>query len=264
MHTTRPPIQTALSCEFWPAESGRTRLVREARGPIHCVLHRGFVGRPDILLVAKDTAGLLEVDTCSLRIVARAGSNVLVSDPGPTKLLTARSDATAKQRMDVVVEEGARLIYAPHAVVPLAGSRASMETQLDVAQNCRLAYAGVLSPGRTVSGEIWDQTFLRQSARLAVMGEPIFHESLGLGASRPSDTRHLVSVLIYDPLAEQAVAAMREVAPEAAVVQVAEGLVCARAMVHQADEGYGIIRRLLNAWASDLPASTWGRIGYAA
>lgn len=232
-------------------------------GPMHGVLHPGFARRPDVLIVTKDTAGLLETDDCSLRVTARTGADVVVSDPGPTKLLSAMSDAVGRQQVHIGVEADARVIYVPHAVVPITGSRAELSTTIDVAAGGQFACAGVLAAGRPSLGEVWAQSHLRQTLRIHLDGYPIYHETIGLAGAPGSDPRHQTSLIIHDQRGVD-VSALREAIPSAAVVEPVAGLVSLRAFVARAEDAYSIIRRAVAIWAPSLPEATWGRCGFAA
>ncbi len=255
------PIRTLFECELASGAEGEIRLSRRTSGPAHIVFHPGYARRPDVLLLARDSAGLLDGDSCEIRLVVKRGVNVVVSEPGPTNVLTARSEQIAEQSVHVEVRDGARLAYLPHAIVPFAGSRSCLRTTIDVEPGATLVFASVLSPGRTALDEVWQQGILRQSVRLTADGEPLWFEVIGLHLKRPRTVGHLFSMLVYGHEVIPLVREMRRACPDVAVSALTDDLICVRGMSDGTEGCYSSIRGLMSVMPSPLCESTWARIG---
>ena len=273
----RPAVAMRVQCSVTPDPArprwGAVRVRSSVCGPVHPVHHRTCVG-PDVLVLARDTAGLAGGDRCCTRIQVDDGASLVVSDAGPTGLFPSRDGRAGNQTVDLAVGPGAQAVFLPHATVPFAGSRTETTTRIEVVPSAVAVVGGVLAPGRAANGERWQPDVYHQVVELRRGDELLLCDALragprsatGLLSSHRAEPAvgHLVSLLAYSAGAAGSLEAVRDAAGDGpGVSAVTDDLLVVRAIVDSSAAGYRLLRGIVSAFLPDLAAWEWSRIGYA-
>jgi urease accessory protein len=125
--------------------------------------------------------GLAAGDELELDVDVAAEASALLTTPAATKFY--RSDgAPSVQRQTLRVAAGAALEWLPQESILFGGSRAVIDTDVELAPGARFIGWEQLSLGRPLSGDRYTAGSLVQRTRLALGGEPLLHESLRFSA----------------------------------------------------------------------------------
>ena len=136
------------------------------------------------VFLANPTAGVLDGDRLEVSIRAGAGARAHVTTPSASKIFTM-PEGSARQRTDLVVEEGALLEYMPDPVIPFRGSRFAQDTRILVHPQATLIYSDILTPGRIAHDESMDYCWYRH--RLSVRDpkdRPLYYEAFEIAPAR--------------------------------------------------------------------------------
>ncbi|PSR81223.1 urease accessory protein UreD [Coniella lustricola] len=138
--------------------------------------------------------GLVSGDTVSLSITVGAASKLSVVTQGHTKIFkSAAPDITTRQRLDVVIEDGAGLCLLPDPVQPFAES-VYEQTQIFHLQGegASLCLLDWVTQGRKARGEDWD--FVKWIGRNEVWWapSPINLEGASAASGSVAESRLLV------------------------------------------------------------------------
>jgi urease accessory protein len=152
------------------------------------------------------SGGVLAGDRLALHVDVEAGATALVTTTGATRLYRHRAgSADSEQRVNVSVGEGGLLEYLPDQVIPFAGSRHAMRTDVRLAPEAALFWWEVLAPGRQASGERFAFERLRVQTEISAGGRPVLLEDFLLDprerplgvAARMSEYSHLASFYAF-------------------------------------------------------------------
>lgn len=125
--------------------------------------------------------GLAAGDELDLDVNVAAGAAALLTTPAATKFY--RSDgAPSVQRQTLRVAAGATLEWLPQEAILFGGSRASLETDVELAPGARFIGWEQLSLGRPLSGDRYATGSLAQHTRVSLGDEPLLLESLRFAA----------------------------------------------------------------------------------
>ena len=260
---SRPAVRGSLRCAVTPGHRGGARVTTSASGPLHPV-HHPVPGGPDVLLLTTDTAGLTGGDTVEVEVDLAAGAALVVSDPTPTHLLAGPDDRVGRLTTRVQVAPEALLVLVPHALVPYRRSRSVVHTVVDVAPGGSAVVAGVLSPGRVATGEVWAPGRLDSTTDLLVDGELTVRDALRVDSRRTTSASSgaLVSLLVQQPGAAGLLGPVREAAGAAAGVSaLTDDLLALRAIVGSQHDADALVRVVTRVVRPDLAGWSWSRIG---
>lgn len=125
--------------------------------------------------------GLAAGDELDLTADVGPGASALLTTPAATKFY--RSDgAPSVQRQRLRVAAGAALEWLPQESILFGGSRAMVETDVELARGARFIGWEQLSLGRPLSGDRYATGTLEQHMRISCDGEPLLYESLRFSA----------------------------------------------------------------------------------
>lgn len=110
-------------------------------------------GEPaSLLYLINLTAGLMDGDGHLIELVARAGTNAVVTGQSATRLHPA-VDSFSTQQWSVRVEDDACLVVLPGPVIPFRGSRYYQRGRVELAPRARLIWGDLWLAGRYERGE---------------------------------------------------------------------------------------------------------------
>lgn len=260
----RPVVHSDVLCRVFPRSTGGgSHIVSSVVGPVHPV-HLPVSGGPDALVLVRDTAGMAGGDVSRTRLVVEAGAAVVLSDAGPTSLLTSRDLCASQQEVDVEVAAHGRALVLPHAAVPFAGSRSSSATRVELHPSATFVVGSLLTPGRVARGETWALGVLEQTLSLRVGGQLLASEALRVGSgATDSSVGHLVTLVAYGTGVAAAAPALRSASgPMSGVAAPSDDVVVVRGIVASAEEGYAVLRVAACVLLPDLEAWPWSTIGF--
>lgn len=155
-----------LRCDLRP--DGTTYISRQSfRAPIHLSKPHQESGALVIHLV-NPTAGFFDGDRLDLQVEAGAGTAVVLSTPGASRVHHARGSDAALCSQRLSVEEGAFLEWIPEPFIPQTGARYHQETSIDLAADAGLLFFEWIAPGRVARGEAFEYESLRWELDLRV------------------------------------------------------------------------------------------------
>ena len=153
------------------------------RAPIH--LSKSHVESGSLLVhLVNPTAGFFDGDRLDLDVTAGAGSRMILSTPGASRVYRARGEAPALCQQRLRVERDAFLEWIPEPFIPQAGARYHQRTIIELEENAGLFFFEWIAPGRVARGEVFDYHRLRWELDLKLAGRLVAREQFEL---RPDD-----------------------------------------------------------------------------
>ena len=160
------------------ARDGRTLLAqRRHEGPLY--IQQPFFPGDGVChaYLLHPPGGLAGGDELTLEARCDPGARVLLTTPAATKFY--RSDGPVSvQRQRLHVAADATLEWLPLETILFGGSRAAIETTVELARGARFVGWEQLSLGRPLSGDRYAAGWLEQRTRISVAGEPLLIDTL--------------------------------------------------------------------------------------
>jgi urease accessory protein len=171
----------ALALGFAATARGTVVARRRHEGPL-CIQRPFYPGDGAChVYLLHPPGGLAGGDELELDVDVGADAAALLTTPAATKFY--RSDgAPSVQRQTLRVAAGAALEWLPQESILFGGSRAVIDTDVELAPGARFIGWEQLSLGRPLSGDRYKAGSLAQHTRLSLGGEPLLHESLRFSA----------------------------------------------------------------------------------
>ncbi len=170
------------------AEGGRTRLrVLQQDPPWKVVRAFPQAGGQALVHLHNVSGGVLAGDRLALDIDVAPEAAAQITTTGATRLYRHRAGRPdSEQQLTISVGQHGLLEYLPDAVIPFAGSRHRLRTQVRLAPGATLFWWEVLAPGRQAAGERFAFERLGAEIDVRVGGRPILRENFLLEpAERP-------------------------------------------------------------------------------
>lgn len=170
----------ALELEATPLGTAVTR--RRHEGPF-CIQRPFYPGDGAChVYLLHPPGGLAGGDALVLDARVGAGAAALLTTPAATKFYRSDGEPSA-QRQTLDVAAGASLEWLPQDTILFGGSRALLDTRVELAPGARFIGWEQLTLGRPLSGDRYAAGSLEQHTRIALAGEPLLVESLRFDAS---------------------------------------------------------------------------------
>jgi urease accessory protein len=180
----RPTWRGELSLSFAATERGTVVARRRHEGPFY--IQQPFYpgdGACHVYLL-HPPGGLAAGDELDLDVDVGTGAAALLTTPAATKFY--RSDgAPSVQRQKLRVAAGASLEWLPLDTILFGGSRALIETDVELSPGARFIGWEQISLGRPFSGDPYATGTLEQHMRIVSGAEPLLLESLRFAAGDP-------------------------------------------------------------------------------
>jgi len=109
-------------------------------------------GRAEIIIQSVGP-GLLPGDETATELAAGPGAFLIVRDQAALKLFSSRDGGAAVSHVQLRAEAGATLIFLPGELIPYRDARFKQTTEIEVEPGGRIAFAEIITPGRTGMGE---------------------------------------------------------------------------------------------------------------
>jgi urease accessory protein len=131
------------------------------------------------------SGGVLAGDRLALDVQVGAGAAAQITTTGATRLYRHRAgSAHSEQFATFQVEDGGELEYLPDPVIPYAGSRHCLSTEIYMRTGATLFWWDVLAPGRLAAGERFRFDRLDVHNEIRVLGRPVLREDYRLEPTR--------------------------------------------------------------------------------
>ncbi len=181
------------------------------------------------LMTMSSSPGILDDDEYDVRILAEAGSRMMLRNQGYQRIFNMRR--SARQNMELCLEEGSEVSYIQHPVVPHKNASVRLRTEAQLADRCILTIAEIITCGRKLCGEIFQYRRLHTTTSIFhgerlllkdnILLEPERVDPQGLGLGEGFSHQ---GTLIYANTRSGDSAAEQALAEDA--LESAEGVVC--------------------------------------
>lgn len=185
------PWHAHLDLQYRRDERGTTLLQHRHRGPLR-IFKSLYPEGPGVChnVIVHPPGGLVQGDRLEVDVVVGQGAHALVSTPGATRFYRNASGEPAEQRVQLRLEEGARLEWLPLETLAYDGCRALNRVELALAPGAELLAWDVVSLGLPAAGLPFASGSLEQHwswpgiwlerARLDAADERLLHSPVGL------------------------------------------------------------------------------------
>ncbi|CAN5598890.1 hypothetical protein BH09CHL1_BH09CHL1_07130 [soil metagenome] len=143
--------------------------------------HLGQVGKRDDsdgsdLVIQGVGPGYLPGDRVEVDISTGENAHLMVRDQAALKLFPSKSGQSASATITLRAEAGSELIYLPGELIPYRQSIYEQRAFVDADPSAHVAYAEIITPGRTAMGEhfAFERLDLRLDVRLG--GVPVLSD----------------------------------------------------------------------------------------
>ncbi len=178
------PLPAALFTPSWHAElelgyarfGDNTRPVhRRHKGPLRVQKHLYAEG-PEVCqhIIVHPPGGIAGGDRLDISASVGPGAWAQITSPGAAKWY--RAAASAYQKLDLKVADGATLEWLPQETIIFSDARAELGTSIDLQGDARLFYWDVVALGRPASGERFDLGHFQAQLDIRRDGQLLWHE----------------------------------------------------------------------------------------
>ena len=160
------------------ARDGRTVLAqRRHEGPLY--IQQPFFPDDGVChaYLLHPPGGLAGGDELTLEARCDPGARVLLTTPAATKFYRSEGPVSV-QRQRLHVAADATLEWLPLDTILFGGSRAAIETTVELARGARFVGWEQISLGRPLSGDPYAAGWLEQRTRISVAAEPLLIDTL--------------------------------------------------------------------------------------
>ena len=159
----------------------RGRYSIERQDPPWKVVRAFAHARPALVHLHNVSGGVLGGDRLALDVEVGDGAAAQITTTGATRLYRHRAgSADSQQTARFHVADDAELEYLPDPVIPYAGSRHSLSTEVHLGRGATVFWWDVLAPGRLGAGERFSFERLEVHNKISVLGRPVLREDYRL------------------------------------------------------------------------------------
>lgn len=173
-------ISTESCLTFAVRENGQTVLDKRKTGGLCHVGKPYWNGNVLLTQVVNPTAGFFAGDTLAFEVQVGDGANVLLSQPGATRIHTMGGDRLATIEQRITVGADASLDIYPDLSISQRGSSLVQKTELHLADSARCCYLEILTPGRTAHKESLEWNLLENKLDVFREGKLLARERMSL------------------------------------------------------------------------------------
>lgn len=180
----------SLALEFSLGKHKTVLTKRRHRGPL--TIQRAFypeVGVCHIYLL-HPPGGVVGGDELTIDVLAKAGSEALITTPGATKFYRSASD-TAIQTQKLIIEDNASLEWLPQENIYFPGAHVQSILDIELQGNARAAVWDIQCFGRPSNGEAFNHGQLDSQWRLHRDGKPLLLERLRINETNRTQLSQL-------------------------------------------------------------------------
>lgn len=159
-----------LTAEY---KNGRTVITdTEFTAPLKIALPFYRSDHTEVMMMAA-SAGILDGDVYDIELTVKENAFLKFTGQSYTKVFRADKQG-ASQNVEITVEKGGTLIYAPCPVIPFGGSIFESRTDVYLCKDSRLAMTDILSSGRGAMKEEFAFKSYRSRTAVYIDGKPVY------------------------------------------------------------------------------------------
>jgi urease accessory protein len=178
---SQAPWRAELELDFARRANATVLAHRRQQGPL--TLQKALYPEGDGVchcVVLHPPGGIVAGDELVLRLRARAGAHALITTPGATKWY--RSDgATATQRIDIELADGACCEWLPQESIFFSGAHACSQVNIHLSGNALVFGWEIVCLGRPAAGERFDDGELLLTINIEHENNLLWRECARLG-----------------------------------------------------------------------------------
>lgn len=134
-------------------------------------------------ILINTSGGVVQGDRLATDIRLKNGSKASVTTQSANKIYGMEQNC-AIQETNIMLEDGASLVYVPEANIPYANSRFFQFNTVNVSKGSRLFFWDIVYPGRYSRGEEFDVDVYFSRLDLAIDGEPALVDTVLIDPKR--------------------------------------------------------------------------------
>lgn len=175
-----------LDLEF-ELRRGRTRMPHVFQQPPLKASRELYEGKDPTVTVylMESSGGMVSGDRNDITLKLAPESKVRLIQQSALKIYPSHTKETCFQKIDVSVDEQARLEWMPEVIIPFVDAKFQVDTTLRVKGSSTVLWGEIIAPGREKRGEIYDYESFRSNFKVYVDETLIAFDSLHFS---PKDT----------------------------------------------------------------------------
>lgn len=126
----------------------------------------------------ESSGGMVAGDRNDITIHLAPNSRTRLIQQSALKVYPSHTGETCFQKIDVTVEEDARLEWMPEVMIPFVDAKFQVDTTLHIASSSTVLWGEIIAPGREKRGEIYDYESFRSNFKVYVDDDLIAFDSL--------------------------------------------------------------------------------------
>ena len=130
------------------------------------------------------SAGIFGGDQMELSLQIGDGSDLSYLTQSYEKIFPSKDEKTAEKKVRIELGEDASLSYAPHPVIPFAGSFYHCDTEVRMKESSSLWYYDIVACGRVGMQELFQMKQYRSGLRIYVEDDLVFYDNMGIFPDR--------------------------------------------------------------------------------
>lgn len=159
----------------------------------------------------ESSGGMVAGDRNDITLKLASESKVRLIQQSALKIYPSHTGETCFQRIDVDVDEDARLEWMPEVIIPFADAKFQVDTTLRLKESSTVLWGEIIAPGREKRGEIYDYESFRSNFKVYVEEELIAFDSLHFSPKEADlrrvgvleDAMYIGSVWLISPNVDQ-------------------------------------------------------------
>lgn len=128
------------------------------------------------VMLMSASPGMLDGDVYRLYFNLQKNTSLHISTQSYQRFFHMQKGAI--QTMQVLMDEGATFCYLPHPAVPHAGAHVTIQNKIQLTKGCTLVWGEVLTPGRTLNGELFQYRHYSNSTQVFYNNRLIVYENI--------------------------------------------------------------------------------------
>lgn len=126
----------------------------------------------------ESSGGMVAGDRNDISLQLAAKSSVRLIQQSALKIYPSHTGETCFQKIDVHVDEDARLEWMPEVIIPFVDAKFQVDTTLHIHSSSTVLWGEIIAPGREKRGEIYDYESFRSNFKVYVDEQLLAFDSL--------------------------------------------------------------------------------------
>lgn len=126
----------------------------------------------------ESSGGMVAGDRNDISLKLAPESRVRLIQQSALKIYPSHTGETCFQKIDVSVDENARLEWMPEVIIPFVDAKFQVDTTLQLASSSTVLWGEIIAPGREKRGEIYEYESFRSNFKVYVDDQLLAFDSL--------------------------------------------------------------------------------------